>query len=712
MDTLKRTSSKIYELVPQSSDKKIKRTIILHKRILVGRSDSCDLTILNSSVSAIHAVIEISDVGGRVYDMNSEEGTKVNGVSVICQDLKLGDKVSFGASEFIFKEYKKGDSLPPPLDTLAPEKRRSYEEMKTGATLPSPPEKIKPSPSLPKSPPQLESSHQRPERAPGIDPSKIMIEDSKEGEAPYISYPLAKDKGSEFSEYIFEDASYIYPIFKWSIDKVAAEVIILHKGQIFSVDYLPTRKEVYPIKGFGKSENHVEFPRLEKRESIPFIKVWNGEVVVEDSLSYKGVLISDKIKDAKDFKEKSISFPLHLAPQDILKLDKGDLQIFVRNTEAPPQIKPAPLFRRDNESRKYFAIISILFLIFLGLFSNIVIDKEIEKEKEPERLATILYKRKKFTYKKPKVTTPQKKKVMPKSPSQPKVKAAPKLKEKKKIVTKPKPKPKPKPKSTPKPKIKRVQKPPRKTIKTQKKTKRLSKAKSKVTRKKPGPSKSRVKTRTRKKVSNQMRKARVTRKSKGHVQAYRPTKKFAGSLSRLMAKGGSVSGVQTERVSGNNIGIGGGEIGGDTGSIQRASVSNNIGSLEGAASKRLDSSKGTEGLVDKKSVAVAGIPSQTVVLGDYDASVVAEILREHLSEFRYCYQQELDRTNKFGGKIKLHFQIGASGRVKKAAVAQSALPSVVEGCVVNVLKGITFPPPLGGGVVAIRQPMYFEARGR
>lgn len=694
MNVLTRPSSKFYELVPSSSGPKASGTVIFHKRILIGRLDHCDLTISDYSVSPIHAVVEILSNGGRVYDMNSEKGTKINGHKIICQDIKVGDKISFGKQDFIFKEYNKSNSLPPFLDALRPENREFYEKQKTATFSTSKAMPSRPRPTLPKEPPDLDQVSSGFE----IDPKQIITDDSGEG-APYIAYPLAKDPKAEFSEYIFEDADDIYPIFKWSIEETAAEVIILHHNRILSVDYLPASKQAYHIKGLRKSNEDVEFPYLGRKQSMPFIEVGNGEVFVVDSLGYEGKLISDDVLESKDFKEKPIRVPVALRPQDILKLQQGNLQVFVRNTQAPPKIKPAPLLRRDNDSRKYFFIISILFILLMGLFSNVVINKEIEKEKQPERVATILYNRKKFTYKEPKIATPKKIKAVPRTPTKPK-------------LSKPRPTPvkKTSPKSTPRPSKKIVKRSP---------VKRVSKipAKSKV-KKKGRPAKNIAKRNAAKKVggrkssrSSRTRRSSRPTKSKGHVDAYRPSHKFSGSLSKLLAKGGKVSGVQSEQISDADIGIGGAELGGSSKNIKRTKVAKNIGLLEGATTSKLDQTKGTEGLVNKKNIAVAGIPSRTVVLGDYDASVVSQILRQYLSQFRYCYQQELNRGSSISGMIYLHFNIGASGSVSKAGVAKkSDLPAVVEKCVVNVLRGIKFPPPLGGGVVAIRQPMSFEPR--
>ena len=730
MNLSTRTSSKFYELVPLESGSKRGGAIIFHKRILVGRSDNCDLTILSSSVSAIHAVVEISGEGGRVYDMNSEAGTKVNGSKAICKDIKVGDKITFGAREFVFKEYHKSSSLPPVLDALEPKNRDSFERNRGRENMPTaPPSEYPPQhrqESVGTTPPTPVST--LPENSPdlkipssdfGVDPAHIMT-DNSDGGTPYISYPLAKDSKAEFSEYIFEDADYIYPIFKWSIEKMAAEVIILHRDQIFSVDYLPAKKGVYYIKGVERLGKDIEFPYLRRDESIPFLRVGEGQVTVEDSLGHKGVLISDEIQRPEDFQEKEVLTPMTLGPQDILKLQKGDLQIFIRNSESPPQVKPAPLFRRDNESRKYFLLFAILLLLLLGFFSSITINKELEKEKQPERVATILYNRKKFLYKKRRVKQ-QKTKEVPKAPKDPEKKVTkPKPTPAKKVAA-PKPTPKPKPTpakkvAQPKPKLrKKVAKPkpapikkaaPKKVVRKRPARPKMKKA---VTpRKNVAKATSKVKTR-KAPPSSRKRKTRRPNKSPGHVEAYRPSNKFSGRLSRLLAKGGAVAGgVQGESVGGESVGISSSDLGGGGGSVERANVAKNVGSLEGAASGRLDRARGAEGLVSKKSVAVAGIPSSTVVMGDYDASVVEDILREHLPQFRYCYQKELDRANKISGAITLHFNIGASGRVVKAGLAKSALPASVEGCVVNVLKGIRFPAPLGGGVVAMRVPMSFR----
>jgi TonB family protein len=92
-----------------------------------------------------------------------------------------------------------------------------------------------------------------------------------------------------------------------------------------------------------------------------------------------------------------------------------------------------------------------------------------------------------------------------------------------------------------------------------------------------------------------------------------------------------------------------------------------------------------------------------------DPDVIRRILLDHLPQFRYCYQKELERSGvEASGTVKLNFTIGASGHVSQAGIdGSSGLPSEVKRCVVGVLRGISFPEPQGGGTVEVKQPMNF-----
>lgn len=71
--------------------------------ILIGRLESCTIVVEDASVSRHHA--EISRVGEAVVlaDLDSTNGTRVNGLMVARYELCDGDQISVGATTFIFE---------------------------------------------------------------------------------------------------------------------------------------------------------------------------------------------------------------------------------------------------------------------------------------------------------------------------------------------------------------------------------------------------------------------------------------------------------------------------------------------------------------------------------------------------------------------------------------------------------------------------------
>ena len=71
--------------------------------LTIGRDGQCSLSIADGSVSRIHAHIEPREGGGhRLSDLNSRNGTFVNGARVGRADLKDGDYVQLGECIFRF----------------------------------------------------------------------------------------------------------------------------------------------------------------------------------------------------------------------------------------------------------------------------------------------------------------------------------------------------------------------------------------------------------------------------------------------------------------------------------------------------------------------------------------------------------------------------------------------------------------------------------
>lgn len=662
MNTEKHNQTQMFELYSVSSKVKVRGGVFRPGRILLGRSESCDLMVTSDSVSAIHAVMEIFPNKAVLYDMNSTNGTFVNGDRIVAKDIFPGDRFRLANVDFEYRVYQAAAALPPVLDILEPMDGKAS---------------VKVPPKAPTAPPK----------------GKLP-----ETQLPSIVYPLAADPKAEFSEYIFEDQNEIYPIFKYQTSRQAVEVIILFKENIFSVDYLPEGNFTYHITGIQGSIKEIEFPYLGKKDKFPFITLKKGAAPLVESLpGFESLLLSDK-------KKNTMNESFELAPQDILRLQNGELQIFIRSVEAPPQVAAAPILKRDPDFQKY--LFFFLFLVVLaGVGFNVIEIPEDQKKEElaPERLATILYKQ---------PLTVSKNKAVEKTEEAPKrVQTAPdKPAVEKKVVAEKQP-------DVKKPDVieTKVQDkkpdPGKKTAQTKEVVKQGTTPVTKTAQKAaPVAAKTAKPTPMPSASAGAPAVSQIQSKSIGHVEVYKSAD-FKSTVSSLVAKGGSLSNVQTKSASGgsgSSIGTATGVVGG-SGSVQTADIATNQGSLVGATVGKLGESIGAEGLSAKRAIYQAGIPAETVVLGSMDPDIIRKILMDNLIHFRSCYQNELStRGQEFSGSVKLNFTIGASGHVSQAGVdGASDLPASVKKCVVNVLRGIAFPAPQGGGVVEVKQPMNF-----
>lgn len=655
-----------FEVRAESPDGSVTIVPITKKRSLIGRGQACDVTVNYPDISAIHAAIEIvNEKNGefKIYDLNSMNGTFINSEKAVVGSLSLDSEFLLGNNKFSIRKFNKMDIPPAPLRILD-------EFPPAQIDIPSN-EEVK----LPESPKE-----------------KIVA-----SEKASKVYPLERDPEAEFSEYIFEDQENLYPIFKYHYDKAAVEVLITFGDHIQSVDYIPQKDGVYSLAGSEPKDLEIEYPYLGKKDKVPFVDIKGGIATVNPLNGYD---VSSVGQDNR----MNFHSSFNLLDDEIIRFTNGEIQIFVRKTLSPPKVASAPIFRRDDDFKKYLLLSLLLYFVIMVPLSMFNVDDELEKEKVPERIATILYKKKVYKIKK-KVVAKTKK--VPKKEQKSPTKKKPVIKEKPKKVVKIKPK-----KTTPKSKVS-----PKSGIKTAKSVKLPKKAKPnkgpktvKVSRvvpnSRPKSAKNSKSAPARTKISN------AKSRSRGRVDTYKSLD-FKSTVSNLLSKGGSTSRVKIANVSntggasGSSSSIRNASAGATT---QTAKVSNNVGSLAGVAKGSLDQTKGVSGLVNKKSIFTAGLPFKTVVLGGLDPDVIRQILVENIPKFRTCYENVLSRSSRaFNGIVRLNFIIGASGHVTRAGAVggNSKLPSKVQGCVVNVLRGIGFPEPAGGGVVEVNQPMNF-----
>lgn len=653
MEVIKQSNRKLFELSPKSSNASKFGGVISQKRSIIGRSQSCDIVIDSDAVSSVHAVLEVRDDGTAIiFDMDSTNGTYVNGQKVVTNKVVLGDTIQISNLHFTFKVYAKED-LPPVLDSLELEKGEAS-ILKEQKVLPT--------------------------SAPG---EAFVV--------PQIVYPLSLDPKAEFSEYIFEYADELQPIFDYQTGRTSAEIIILYDDVIFGVDYLPVDDGTYHLVGHRQKNDGVEYPYISKDLKVPLVDIRAGDVYVHKLSGYNMMFLSDsKVRPEGIFK---------LERQDIVRFEKNGLQIFIRSCEAPPKVKAPPFFRKDKAVRLYVLFALFVLGSLIGLNNTYKIDEEIEQSKIPERIAKVLY-------------IPKKLVVTNDDGNEKKNEVVKKIEEK--VVLKPTPAME-KPKEA-QPQVEKVQEEVthreagEKSAKTKEQVKQATvkddgKRPEKLEAKKSGGNASPKKA----SLSNN------TSSSMGHVDTYKSFD-FSGSVSNTLAKGKGVKGAAVASPdnsgSGSGVGSGTGAVFGGSGSadnLKRAET-NSTGSLVGASTGKLTASKGAEGLSAKKGIMEAGFPTEAVVLG-MDPNIIRQLLREAIPQFKRCYQSELDNAankEEFTGIITLNFVIGASGSVTKSgASGDSTLTPEIKNCVINVLKGIPFPEPPGGGTVEVKQPINF-----
>jgi pSer/pThr/pTyr-binding forkhead associated (FHA) protein len=76
----------------------------------IGRDATCDLAISDMTVSRLHAQLERTPDGWLISDLESTNGTRVNGWRVRGKvPVRVGDLVSFGSLEVIFAASPQGD---------------------------------------------------------------------------------------------------------------------------------------------------------------------------------------------------------------------------------------------------------------------------------------------------------------------------------------------------------------------------------------------------------------------------------------------------------------------------------------------------------------------------------------------------------------------------------------------------------------------------
>ena len=88
------------------------------RSITIGRAPDNMIVIDDPSVSGQHALLELVGETYRLKDLESTNGTKVNGVPITDTALRFEDRIRFGAIEARFEPDVRGSQPLPELETI------------------------------------------------------------------------------------------------------------------------------------------------------------------------------------------------------------------------------------------------------------------------------------------------------------------------------------------------------------------------------------------------------------------------------------------------------------------------------------------------------------------------------------------------------------------------------------------------------------------
>jgi hypothetical protein len=86
--------------------------------------------------------------------------------------------------------------------------------------------------------------------------------------------------------------------------------------------------------------------------------------------------------------------------------------------------------------------------------------------------------------------------------------------------------------------------------------------------------------------------------------------------------------------------------------------------------------------------------------GTLDKEIVRRIIRQHINEVKFCYEQQLPRHPDLAGRITVQFTIAAAGTVGASLVQASSLNNVaVESCITQAVRRWEFPQRAVGATI-------------
>jgi len=91
---------------------------LIEERVTLGRALDNNIRLEDGTVSSHHAILALEDADYKLRDLNSTNGSRVNGLRIVETKLRNGDTVRLGSVEMRYESETKKQSQPlPPVQT-------------------------------------------------------------------------------------------------------------------------------------------------------------------------------------------------------------------------------------------------------------------------------------------------------------------------------------------------------------------------------------------------------------------------------------------------------------------------------------------------------------------------------------------------------------------------------------------------------------------
>lgn len=138
----------------------------------------------------------------------------------------------------------------------------------------------------------------------------------------------------------------------------------------------------------------------------------------------------------------------------------------------------------------------------------------------------------------------------------------------------------------------------------------------------------------------------------------------------------------------------------------------NLGTITKGGGTNLGFGRDAGGLDGRRAQGPDVIPGQASVRGTLDKEIIRRIVRRHVNELRYCYEQDARSHGSQTGRIVDEFTISPSGRVVSAEQKMAAMiNSPAERCFLDAIRRWEFPQSMGGEGAIVSFPFTLVPAG-